>query len=42
MLRYLRRLLIGAAVTAGLLAATAAPAVAGIGPVGGNHTEPGR
>jgi len=42
MLRYLRRLLIGVAVTAGLLATTAAPAVAGIGIPGGNHTEPGR
>jgi len=40
MIRTLRRLLVGAAVAAGLLAATAAPAVAGM-PVG-NHTEPGR
>jgi hypothetical protein len=40
MVRTLRRLLIGAAVAAGLLAATAAPAVAGIS--GANHTEPGR
>jgi len=40
MIRTLRRLLIGAAVTAGLLAVTAAPAAAGMS--GMNHTEPGR
>jgi hypothetical protein len=40
MIRNLRRLLIGAAVAAGLLAATAAPAIAGLS--GTNHTEPGR
>jgi len=40
MIRNFRRLLIGAAVAAGLLAATAAPAVAGLSAV--NHTEPGR
>jgi len=40
MIRNLRRLMIGAAVVAGLLAATAAPAAAGM--TGVNHTEPGR
>jgi hypothetical protein len=40
MKRNLRRLLIGAAVTAGILAATAAPAAAGLAST--NHTEPGR
>ena len=40
MIRNLRRLLIGAAVAAGLLAATAAPAAAGLS--GLNHAEPGR
>jgi len=40
MIRNLRRLLIGAAVAGGLLAATAAPAVAGLATT--NHSEPGR
>src|SRR5438552_1786072 len=40
MIRNLRRLLIGAAVAVGLLAATAAPAAAGLAST--NHTEPGR
>lgn len=40
MIRNLRRLLIGVAVAAGLLAATAAPAAAGLS--ASNHAEPGR
>jgi hypothetical protein len=40
MIRNLRRLLIGVAAAAGLLAVTAAPAAAGL--TGVNHTEPGR
>jgi hypothetical protein len=42
MIRNLHRLLVGAAVAAGLLAATAAPAAAGLSPGIPNHTEPGR
>jgi len=40
MMRNLRRLLIGIAVAAGLIAATAAPAAAGLATA--NHAEPGR